>query len=53
MSGCSVFETEDIYFDEELHPSLENDPNMQVQYYQQFLIIDNFKGELNVNKGEN
>jgi len=30
MSGCSVFETEDIYFDEELHPSLENDPNMQL-----------------------
>ena len=29
MSG-SVPETEDLYCDDELHPSLENDPNMQV-----------------------
>ena len=30
MSGCSVVETEDFYCDDELHPSLENDPNMQL-----------------------
>ena len=30
MSGCSLPETEDLYCDDELHPSLENDPNMQL-----------------------
>ena len=30
MSGCSMLETEDLYCDDELHPSLENDPNMQL-----------------------
>ena len=31
MSACSsMVETEDLYCDDELHPSLENDPNMQL-----------------------
>ena len=30
MSGCSVPETEDLYCDDELHPSLEKNPNMQL-----------------------
>ena len=30
VSGCSVPETEDLYCDDELHPSLERNPNMQL-----------------------
>ena len=30
LSGCSLPDTEDLYFDDELHPSLERDPNMQL-----------------------
>jgi len=37
MSG-SVPETEDLYCDDELHPSLENDPNMQLQLFSAPLI---------------
>jgi len=29
-NSCNAMQTEDLYCDDELHPSLENDPNMQL-----------------------